>query len=65
MSTQPETEPDVFGKRMLVGMIGFVGLCILGFGVLQIMNRQFITGGIIIFIALFDFAMLAVLVKKL
>jgi hypothetical protein len=62
---QPETEPDVFGKRMLVGMIGFVGLCILGFGVLQLVNRQYMTGSIIVFIALFDFAILTVLVKKL
>ena len=61
----PETEPDVFGKRMFAGMILFVGLCILAFGLVQMFSGQVLTGSIIVCIALGDFAIMGLLYRKL
>lgn len=52
------------GRWMLLGIIGFVGLCILIFGLVQLFNGQRIAGSLIIFIALVDLLLLVWLRKK-
>ena len=61
--SQPN-EPDIMGRWMLLGIIGFVGLCILIFGLVQLFNGQRIAGSLIIFIALVDLLLLVWLRKK-
>lgn len=61
----PETEPDPFGRKIFVGMIGFIGLCILAFGIIQLASGQKMTGIIIMTIALGDFLLIGLLYKKI
>ncbi|MCC7103033.1 MAG: hypothetical protein IT206_08150 [Fimbriimonadaceae bacterium] len=58
-------DQETAGLRILTLVFSMAGISVIGFGVVQLIARQYLTGGMILFIGLSDFVIMFLFLRHL